>query len=190
MNMTMKSLPLIIFAIAALAQWGAPLSQIWAYESTLSQGTLIKLKCAAPDPFDPLRGRFLAVSPTQREVPVPEDLELESDTSAYAAITTGPDGLATLTSLSLTPPVSGDYIRVKVTSKYGGIAVIAWPFERFYINEKLAPEADVWFAENIRSDKDIIAEVRVLKGRAVLADLTLEGKSFREILKSRLKLAP
>ena len=37
------------------------------------------------------------------------------------------------------------------------------------------------------SDKGIIAEVRVLKGRAVLADLSLDGQSFREILKQRVK---
>ena len=31
------------------------------------------------------------------------------------------------------------------------------------------------------------ALMRVLKGRAVLADLSLDGKSFREILKERVK---
>ncbi len=39
----------------------------------------------------------------------------------------------------------------------------------------------------IRSAKGIIAEVRVLSGRAVLADLSLDGKPFREILKQRVK---
>ena len=37
--------------------------------------------------------------------------------------------------------------------------------------------------------KGIIAEVRVLNGRAVLADLTLDGKPFREILKERVGVA-
>ncbi|HBJ86473.1 MAG TPA: hypothetical protein DDZ88_21985 [Verrucomicrobiales bacterium] len=102
-------------------------------------------------------------------------------------MTTGEDGLATITSLSLTPPASGDYIRVRTGYAYESKATIEWPFERFYINEKLAPEADEWFAENIRTDKGIIAEVRVLNGRAVLADLSLDGRSFREILKERVK---
>ena len=62
---------------------------------------------------------------------------------------------------------------------------IEWPFSRFYLNEKLAPEADRWFAENIRSSQGIIAEVRLLNGRAVLADLSFDGKPFREILKER-----
>ena len=183
----MKTLPLILFGIAALGQWAAPLSQIWTHEQTLTQGTLIKLKCSAPDPYDPLRGRYLAVRPAQQEVNVSADMKLKQGMQVFATLTTGADGFATITSLSRTPPASGDYIRVRTGYAYESKATIEWPFERFYINEKLAPEADEWFAENIRTDKGITAEVRVLKGRAVLADLSLDGKSFREILKERVK---
>ncbi len=179
----MKTLPLIIFAVAAVGQWAAPLSQIWTHEQTLTQGTLIKLKCSAPDPYDPLRGRYLAVRPEQREVSVPSDLKLANGSRVCGVLTTGTDGLTTISSLSLTPPASGEYIQLKTAYTYDSKASIVWPFDRFYINEKLAPEADKWFAENIRSAKGIIAEVRVLNGRAVLADLSFDGKSFREILK-------
>jgi uncharacterized membrane-anchored protein len=183
----MKTLPLIIFGIAVLAQWAAPLSQIWTHEQVLAKGTLIKLKCSAPDPYDPLRGRYLAVRPTQREAPVPTGMELKQGTQVYAVLTTGADGFATITSLSLTPPASGAYIIVKSGYVYSEHASIEWPFDRFYVNEKLAPEADKWFAENIRSAKGITAEVRVSNGKAVLEDLSFDGKPFREILKDRVK---
>lgn len=183
----MKALPLVIFGIAALAQWAAPLSQIWTHEQTLSKGTLIKLERSAPDPYDPLRGCYLAVRPEQNQVAVPEDFESNHDEQVFAILTTGADGLATATSLAASPPASGPYVRVKTSSSYDKKAYIEWPFDRFYINEKLAPEADEWFAENIRSTKGVIAEVRVRDGRAVLVDLTLDGKSFREILKERVK---
>ncbi len=62
-----------------------------------------------------------------------------------------------------------------------------WPFDRFYLNEKLAPEADKWLAESLRGAKGVTAEVRVLDGRAVLFDLSLGGRSFREHLKERLE---
>ncbi len=183
----MKLLSWIIFGLTALAQWAAPLAQISSHEQVLTQGTLIKLKCTAPDPYDPLRGRFLAVRPEQREAPAPKDMLVPSGATVYGLLSTGPDGLATVASLSLTPPASGDYIRLKSTYTYGDKTQLQWPFDRFYINEKLAPEADQWFAENIRSAKGITAEVRVLNGRAVLADLSLDGKPFREILKARVK---
>jgi len=183
----MKTLPLFIFGLAAIAQWAVPLAQIRAHEQTLAQGTLIKLKCAAPDPYDPLRGRFLAVRPEQRDATLPEGMKVERGMHVFATLTTGADGLATITHVSLTPPASGDFIRLKTGYVYDRKATIQWPFDRFYINEKLAPEADKWFAENIRGTKGIIAEVRVLDGHAVLADLSLDGRPFREILKERVK---
>ena len=183
----MKTLPFILFGIAMLAQWAAPLSQIWTHEQVLTQGMLIKIKCSAPDPYDPLRGRYLAVRPVQREISVPADLKLQRGMFVYGILTPGADGLSTITSLSLTPPASGAYLRFRSGYIYSTGATINWPFDRFYVNEKLAPEADKWFAENIRSDKGITAEVRVLNGRAVLEDLSMDGKSFRDILKARVK---
>lgn len=184
----MKTLPLIIFSLAALAQWAVPLAQIRTHERTLAQGTLIKLKCAAPDPYDPLRGRFLAVSPEQRSAPSAGGAKLERGQHVYATLVTGADGLAKVSGLSLVPPASGEFIRVKAGWNDGENSYrMDWPFNRFYINEKLAPEADKWFAENIRSAQGIVAEVRVLDGRAVLEDLSLDGRPFREILKERVK---
>lgn len=183
----MKALPYIIFGLTALAQWLVPLTGIRQHEQTLAHGTLVKLKCSAPDPYDPLRGRFLAVRPEQSEASVPAGMKLRRGMQLYATLTPDANGLASITSLSLTPPADGDFIRLKSDYVYGEKTRLRWPFDRFYINEKLAPEADQWFAENIRGASDIIAEVRVLKGRAVLADLSLDGKPFREILKERVK---
>lgn len=184
----MKTLPFIIFGLAALAQWSVPLAQIRAHERTLTQGTLVRIKCAAPDPYDPLRGRYLAVRPEQRDAPAAKAVKLQRGQHVYAVLTPGADGLTKVSSLDLTPPADGNFIRVKAGWSTGTDHYrIEWPFGRFYLNEKLAPEADKWFAENIRSTKGIIAEVRVLDGRAVLADLSLDGKPFREILKERVK---
>jgi hypothetical protein len=181
----MKTLTFILFGLAALAQWVVPLTGILQHEQTLAKGTLVKLKCSAPDPYDPLRGRFLAVRPEQREIAVPTGSKLQRGQWVYASLTTGADGLARVSHLSVDQPVGGDFIRLKSGYMHNEKTQLEWPFSRFYLNEKLAPEADRWFAENIRSSKGIIAEVRVLNGRAVLADLSFDGKSFREILKER-----
>ncbi len=183
----MKVFSYIIFGFAALAQWAIPLAQIWTQEQTLAKGTLIKLNCAAPDPYDPLRGRFLAVRPTQFQVALHGDINLPMGAFFYGALSTGADGLATVTSVSLTPPGSGDYIRLKSTYSYNDGLSFQWPFNRYYLNEKLAPGADRWFAETARGDKRTIAEVRVLNGRAVLAGLSLDGKPIHELLKERVK---
>ena len=153
----------------------------------LAKGTLIKLKCSAPDPYDPLRGRYLAVRPEPNEISLPKGMKLTRGMEVFGTLTTGADGLATISALLLSPPASGDFIRLKIRYANERMADVDWPFARFYVNEKLAPEADKWFAENIRSAQGITAEVRVLNGRAVLEDLSLDGRPFREILKARVK---
>ena len=184
----MKMVPLILFGLTVVGQWAVPLAQIRAHEQILAQGALIRLKCSAPDPYDPLRGRYLAVRPEQGMAPVLEGQEIRKGGQGYAVLETGNDGLARVSALSSFRPASGDFIRVKAGWRGDrNEQAILWPFDRFYINEKLAPEADEWFRENVRGEQAIVAEVRVLEGRAVLADLTCEGRSFREILKERVR---
>lgn len=183
----MKSLPLTLFILTALAQWAAPLFQIYQYERTLTHGTLIRLKCAAPDPYDPLRGRYLAVRPDQDEASFAIGAQLRTGQHVYATLRTTEDGLTHLHELHAQPPADEDYVRVIYLWESGDKGKISWPFDRFYLNETLAPEADVWFAESLRDAKGVIAEVRIHRGLAVLENLSFDGKSLRAILQERLQ---
>lgn len=185
----MKSLSFILFALVSLAQWAAPLSQIFKFERTLSNGTLVRLKCTAPDPYDPLRGRYLAVRLDQDNAPFAKDSKLFEGQHAYAVLQTGADGQTTIQELRAEPPAAGDYVRVTFNYESEDKGFFTWPFDRFYLNEELAPEADKWFAETIRDAKGILAEVRVHQGTAVLENLSFDGKSIRDILKNRIQSA-
>ena len=182
----MKTSSVVVFGLAALIQWAAPVMQIWKHESVLTGGTLVKIKCGAPDPYDPLRGRFLAVRPEQDMVTVPSGAAYSSGQTVYGWLDVGSDGLATVTKLSETLPI--DHLAIELTTSYSydGKVYITWPFDRFYLNEKIAPEADVWLRDNLRDRKTVVAEVRVKDGRAVLQTLSLDGKSFRDILAERV----
>jgi uncharacterized membrane-anchored protein len=183
----MKASLLTVFGLTAFAQWLVPLMAIRQHEQVLTEGSVIKLKCLAPDPYDPLRGRFLAVRPDWDSADAAKGETLIPDQPAYLVLTVGSDGYASAQRLTAKEPADGLYVRVKTRYHYRGKTPFTWPFDRFYLNEHLAPEADQWFAENIRSTKGITAEVRVLRGRAVLADLSVDGKPMREMLKERLR---
>ena len=180
---------LAVFAVAAVAQWLLPLSGIWQHERVISRGTLLKIECAAPDPYDPLRGRYLAVRPAQSTVAEPAGFPQGGGlVPVWATLEVGDDGLARIKSLSL-EPVSGPTVIPLRARKWGtsnGTDVIwlEWPCGRFYLNERLAPEADKLVAERSR-DRKTVAEVRLLDGRAVLTDILLDGVSIRELVKRR-----
>lgn len=181
-----------VFAVAAVAQWLLPLSGIWHHERVISRGTLVKIECAAPDPYDPLRGRYLAVRPAQSTVSEPEGFPRGRGlVPVWATLKAGDDGLARIESVSL-EPVSGPTVIPLTARSWGtinGTEVIGleWPFDRFYLNERLAPDADKLVADRSRDRKKTVAEIRLLDGRAVLTDLLIDGVSIREVVKQQAK---
>ena len=57
------------------------------------------------------------------------------------------------------------------------------PFERFYMEEELAPEAERVVRERSRGgQRDAYIAVRVRSGSAVIEDLFVGGKPIREFL--------
>ena len=183
---------LAIFAAAAVAQWLLPLSGIWQHERVIARGTLVKIECAAPDPYDPLRGRYLAVRPAQSTVSEPNGFpDGGGMVSVWATLEAGEDGLARIKSLSLVP-VSGPNV-IALTARSSGTTNgtdtirLAWPFDRFYLNGRLAPDADKLVAELRRDGKRTVAEVRLLDGQAILTDILLDGVSVRELVKQGAK---
>jgi hypothetical protein len=177
-----KNILWIVFAISCLLQWAAPLMQISGHEKVIAEGALVSFRCQAPDPYDMLRGRFLAVRV------LPETFELagksyfESGEFLYALIEPDADGLVVMKNLTREKPLSGVFVKVKNLHTITEHARIEWPFDRFYLNEKIAPKADEWYRKNVRTPSAVTAEVRVLNGKAVLVDLKLEGRSFKQIL--------
>jgi len=183
----MRALPILIFCITALAQWAVPLFGIRQHEEVLKHGVLVKFKCRAPDPYDPLRGRYLAVRPEAERLPVPAGLKIASGMEIYISLSMEDDGFGKLGCITFKPPATGFYIRAKSGHSYGDTTAIKWPFERYYLNENLAPDADKWLAENTRGEKRVVAEIRILDGRSVLADLSFDGKPLRETLRDKAR---
>jgi hypothetical protein len=58
------------------------------------------------------------------------------------------------------------------------------PFERFYMDEKLAPEAEMAYA---RGRQEGVLVVRVWHGLGVIEDLELGGRPIRDVARERLE---
>ena len=177
----------VVFAVAVAAQWIVPLSGVWLQERTIGRGLALRIECTAPDPYDVFRGRYLAVQPAEMKLPAPAGMPDAKLVTMWATLVTGDDGLSRIESLSLEPVSGPTVIRLKGVKPRSGEqkqeALLAWPFDRFYLNERLAPDADRIVAERLRAQSRPVAEIRVLEGRAVLTDVLLDGVSIRELVK-------
>ncbi|MDX2109804.1 MAG: GDYXXLXY domain-containing protein [Verrucomicrobiota bacterium] len=184
----------LLFAVAAIAQVAIPLALIYRFEHILAKGEPVHFRMTPRDPYDPFRGRYMRLNfSIGTNHPIAEATSLVRHQTAYAILDIDPDGFATVKELTPYKPWKGRFLKVKVTWAQGSTAAFVVPFDRYYMNETRAPEAERQLAERLRNtasttntdpalSKDY-AIVRLLDGRGVVEDLVLDGKPIREWLK-------
>jgi len=181
----------VVFLVAAVAQWLLPLAGVWQRERVIARGVPVKIRCAAPDPYDPLRGHYLAVRPEETRLPEPEGMPEKGTVPVWATLVADAEGLSRIASMSLAPISGPTVIRLVATrprwepQPASEAVSIEWPFDRLYLNERLAPDADALMASRVREGDRPVAEIRLLDGRAVLTDVLIDGVSIRDVVRRR-----
>jgi hypothetical protein len=72
-----------------------------------------------------------------------------------------------------------------VSSIIDSLVYLEIPFNRYYMDEKLAPAAEAAYREHsTREVQDVYVTVRVKDGNAALEELYIEGIPIREFLRA------
>jgi len=172
------------FVLLACLQLAVPASRIVMKELVLRQGTVHRFLAAPVDPADPFRGRYVALRLAENEAPWSGSEDLSSGQTVYAAIGISTNGFSCFTAASLTPPATGDYIKAHVRYAYSDKISLTLPFDRYYMRETLAPEAEKAYRSSLRDRaRPTYITVRVKSGTAVLEALYIDGKPVHEYLK-------
>lgn len=189
--MSRREFTMIGLGVLILAQLAVPLSMIQKRELALRSGQVFRFRTAPVDPYDAFRGRYVALSVVPNTVPVPAGSEFRRGQRVYALVATNAQGFATFSGMSLDRPDHGDYI--SVTARYhhsnqSNLAVRV-PFDRYYMNEKIAPEAERVYREHSRASRadesrDAYVTVRVRRGFAVLEELYVADTPIAEFVKA------
>ena len=143
----MKNRTWYIFAFiaVAIAQLYIPYNMIVEREAILQEGKVYKFKSRPIDPYDPFRGKYITLS-FENRVRVDTALSWEKGEEVYASIEEDEDGWAYIKSLSKDiPQDNSDYFitRIRHFFHYSNKATIEIPFNRFYMEESLAKDAEV-----------------------------------------------
>ncbi len=172
-----------LFLAICVVQLAVPAKMIVDREITLSRGEVFRFKTAPVDPYDFFRGRYVRLQLEASSVSGTDTNRFEFRDRAYAIIEEGPDGFARFSSLELERPGQGAYLRVRVRYHDGSRIHLELPFDRYYMEESLAPEAERAYRQHSRrSAADAFIAVRVLDGRGVLEELYIGGKPVLEYL--------
>ncbi len=194
----MKKILITLFALTALVQIAAPLYNVFRWNNVLENGRQFKFRTAPVDPADPFRGRYVQLRFDAENVQLPEPLKGGSlyRVPLYALIDEDKDGFAYVKNLVKEEPATDSY--VKVSGCYpvwrdGKSSEtdyhVSFPFDRYYMNERKAPDAENAYRSMNRNGADAVknsyATVRVKGKIAILDELYLDGVPVKDYLKKK-----
>ena len=173
---------LVLFAAAAALQLGVPASMVATREIALRRGEALKFRTGTVDPYDAFRGRYVTLRCETWLVPEPQGLR--KGQWMYVSFTNDAGGVARAVAASLQPPAAGPYLRLRAPQPWNDRVEVKLPFDRYYAEEHRAPKVEAAYRQAAnRKNQDAYAVVRVYRGRGVLEDLLVGGRSAREIAK-------
>lgn len=127
---------------------------------TLHSGTAFRFQVEPYDPYDPFRGRYVALY-----VPAPPHGEGEG----YALLEVDEEGYAQVAGWQATPPAQGAYAK-------------DLQLDRYYMDERLAPKAERLQRELDMEEHTMYLLVRVKDGHYVIQGLYLDDVPIESYL--------
>ncbi|WP_111707260.1 GDYXXLXY domain-containing protein [Lutibacter citreus] len=184
-----KKLLFTLFIAVVIAQLFVPFKMILSKEDTLKTGTPYKFITAPIDPTDPFRGKFIVLSFIENEFNIEDEKEWKRNEIIFVLLQNNKDGFATIKSIVKEKPAetSNDFIEAKVDRVYATEKnkriLIQYPFERYYMEEFKAKDAENTYRESQRDNMNkTYALVYVKNGEAVLKDVLINGKPIKQIV--------
>lgn len=180
--MKTKNIILTAFFIVAIIQLAVPLQMVLHNNDVLEAGKLYKFKTQPIDPYDPFRGKYINLSFEEDDISIAHEINV--DNGIYAVLTTK-DGFAKVSKITTQEPKSGDYIKLKAARIYKSAdkwdVFLNFPFNRFYMNEYKAPEAEKTYNQAVTDiQNNVYALVAVKNGEAVVKDVIINTISIKE----------
>lgn len=172
-----------ILILVFAAQWAIPLKMIYNNEQAIVAGKLFKFKTQPIDPSDPLRGAYITLNFEMSSIET-KDLNWDYGERVFVQIKEDSLGFAQAISASKSrPQTNDDYLMVKVNNYYHGTLHFEVPFNRFYMEETKALDAEIAY---IKAQRDSVPNnayglVYVKEGNAVLSDVIVNGYSVSKL---------
>jgi len=188
--MNKQKIILIIFIVVALAQILFAVNMILESEKTLSTGTEFWFRTTPIDPNDPFRGKYITLNYSEDSYTLTSEEKWKKGEEVFVSFIDDQKGFAKINNITKTEPENTeDYIKTTIyhvqvsDSTY---ITINYPFERYYMEESKANEAENIYFETIRDTASVTySVVKIKKGKSVLQDVIIDGVSIVNIIKER-----
>lgn len=172
-------------------QFFVPSQMIYQQEDALDTGTAYKFKTQPIDPTDPFRGKFIVLNYDMDSFQTEEDGWNDYSGNVFVYLKTDTEGFAAVKSVSKTLlDTSDDYVIAESNYNYNQDKTVNFdlPFNRFYMNENKAYDAEISVREaQIDSTKICYGLVFVKEGTAVLENVFIDDTSIQQFVEDYQK---
>ena len=171
----------IFFAVLALVQLAIPMYMIYGREQVISEGVEYKFKTRPVDPYDVFRGKYIQLDYEVSTYKTKDDFKRGE--VIYVAIGTDSLGYAQVETVSKWEEDMNrsSYVKAEVQYCYNDKLEIKLPFERYYMEESKALDAEIAHRDAVRDTTSITyGLVHVKDGDAVLTDVIINDVSIKD----------
>ncbi|MEW7290394.1 GDYXXLXY domain-containing protein [Aquimarina sp. 2304DJ70-9] len=179
----MKTIHILIgFITVALVQIFVPLQMIWQQEDVLETGKVYKFRTRPIDPTDPFRGKYITLDYEINSFALADTTYIRGD-EIQVYIEKDDQGFAKVVKISKESlDIDKDYVIAKVRGNYKEVINFELPFNRFYMEETKAYDAEKAYRQVNRDSlkNNVYALVYVKEGQSVLKDVIIDGMPIQE----------
>lgn len=177
------------FIVTVLIQLSIPIKMIRDSEITEKEGEEFRFQTVPIDPNDPFRGKYITLEYTISSFAT-NDTTFHNGDRIFVKLTTDAEGFTQVESVfHEAPKDEKNYVIAEVSHSYGGKIHIDFPFERFYMAEGKAAQAEIAYNEYSRKEKAkaTYAVVAVKEGNAVIKDVIIDGLPIKDYVSKNRK---
>lgn len=180
----------ILFVLVAIVQAFVPLKMIYDTKTIIDEGTVYKFKTRPIDPTDPFRGKYITLS-FDAENFIITDTTLITKKEVFVSLEKDSVGFAKIKQLLEEEPSKGDYFKAEVSyiNKVDKQLNLTFPFNRYYMEESMAPQAEISYSKynSTNNAKPAYALVAVKGGKTSLQDIIVGNKPIKEYITDSIK---
>jgi hypothetical protein len=179
------------FVVLALAQVFVPMQMITTQRSISKKGTEFKFKIEPVDPHDPFRGKYINLRFDANRYTDMDVNNWSNGQSVYLGIGIDSLGFARIDKVYAEKPTRhSDYLKTKISYisnlKSRTILNFDFPFNRFYMEESKAPEAENLTMRFDRDSSHVFhAVVYILNGKTALGEVYIDDEPLGKYIHRR-----
>lgn len=169
-----------------LSQWYVPGAMIVEREDILKNGRVFRFKTAPVDPSDPFRGKYITLD-FEADIFKPDKaLKAERGDEVFVMVEEDHRGFARVRGVAQSLPEDAtDYFTAEILFNDDEEVHLEYPFERLYLEESKASQAEqvYWEANRTDSAQSAYAVVRIRNGETALQDVMINDRSIVDIVR-------